>query len=245
MISLQELVLDDGYRFGLGAFETILVKRGKGTLLSYHMERLKTGLDTLGIPMPISLEEELDHRIRRMPEEKDVIRVSVSQNNIVWEIRKNPYTQQQYVQGFALTYSSVRRNDTSPMTGVKSLNQGDNILQRRWALHRGFDEVVFLNFKGEIAEGTVSNLFFVSDGKLYTPSTDCGLLEGTVRRWLIEKYDVNEISILPQDMNSFQEMFVTNALLGIMPVRQVNTVIFSERRVTDELLDNYRKMIEE
>jgi len=61
----------------------------------------------------------------------------------------------------------------------------------------------------------------------------------------IKKEGVNGISILPQDMNSFQGIFVTNALFGNMPVRQVNTVIFSERRVTDELLDNYRKMIEE
>ena len=245
MSSSPEFILDDGYRVGLGAFETIFVKKSKGILLSYHMERLKNGLDALGIPMPTPLMEEMNNLIRRMPEDKDVIRVSVSENNMVWETRKNPYTQQQYVQGFALTYSSVRRNETSPLNGIKSLNQGDNVLQRRLALHRGFDEVVFLNLKREITEGTVSNLFFVSDGKLYTPSADCGILAGTVRRWLIEKYDVNEISILPQDMDSFQEMFVTNALLGIMPVRQVNTLIFTEQRVTNQLLDNYRKMTEE
>lgn len=245
MSALQEYVLDDGYRFGLGVYETIFIKKRKGILITYHLDRLKAGLDVLGIPMPVSLEEELDHRIQRMPEEKDVIRVSVSQDNTVWEMRKNPYTQQQYAKGFTLVYSTVRRNETSPMTGIKSLNQGDNILQRRWALNRGFDEAVFLNSNGEITEGTVSNLFFVSDGKLYTPPVECGLLAGTVRRWLIEKFDVNEISIFPQDMNAFQEMFVTNALLGIMPVRQADSVIFPERRVTNELLGHYKKMTEE
>lgn len=245
MNPLNDFVLDDGYRFGLGAFETISVKNGKGILLSYHMERLKNALGILGIPMPVSLQEEIDHHIRWMPEDKDVLRVSVSQNNTVWEMRKNAYTKQQYAQGFSMMYSSVRRNETSQMTGIKSLNQGDNILQRRLALRSGFDEVVFLNSKGELTEGTVSNLFFVSDKRLYTPGTDCGLLAGTMRRWLIEKYDAKEIHILPQDVESFQEMFVTNALLGIMPVRQLNTVIFSERTVTDELLDLYRKMTEE
>ncbi len=242
MNTLNTFVLDDGYRFGLGAFETLSVKNGKGILLSYHMERLKNALDTLGIPMPVSLQEETEQHIRRMPENKDVLRVLVSQNNTVWEMRKNTYTKEQYAQGFSLMYSSVRRNETSQMTGIKSLNQGDNILQKRLALCNGFDEAVFLNSKGELTEGTVSNLFFVSNKRLYTPATNCGLLAGTVRRWLIEKYDAKETHILPQDVESFQEMFITNALLGIMSVRQLGMVIFSERTVTDEILDLYRKI---
>lgn len=242
MKPLNDFVLDDGYRFGLGVFETIAVKNGKGILLPYHLERLKNALDTLEIPMPVSFEETLAYRIRRVPVDKDVLRVTVSQNNTVWETRKNAYTTEHYSRGFSLMYSSVRRNETSLMTGIKSLNQGDNILQRRLALLSGFDEAVFLNSKGELTEGTVSNLFFVSDKRLYTPDTNCGLLAGTVRRWLIEKYDVKEIHILPNDLESFQEMFITNALLGIMPIYRLGALIFPERTVTHELLDLYRKM---
>lgn len=245
MNSLTDFVLDDGYRFGLGAFETISVKNRKGILLSYHLERLNNALDTLEISMPVSFEETMAHHIRRMPADKDVLRVAVSQNNAVWETRKKTYTQEQYQQGFSLKYSSVRRNETSPMTGIKSLNQGDNILQRRLALRSGFDEAVFLNSKGELAEGTVSNLFFVSEKRLYTPVLECGLLAGTVRRWLIENYDVQEIHILPDDLESVQEMFITNALLGIMPVYRLGTLIFPERIVTDKILSLYRKMTEE
>jgi len=241
----EDFVLDDGYRFGLGAFETISVKNGKGILLPYHLERLKNALEMLEIPMPVSFEEKMAYYIRQMPLDKDVLRVAVSQNNTVWETRKNPYAKEQYTRGFSLMYSSVRRNDTSPMTGIKSLNQGDNILQRRLALRSGFDETVFLNSKGELTEGTVSNLFFVSDKRLYTPATNCGLLAGTVRRWLIEKYDAKEIRILPNDLESFQEMFITNALLGIMPIYRLDTLIFPERTVTHEFLDLYRKMTEE
>lgn len=241
----NDFVLDDGYRFGLGAFETISVKNGKGLLLPYHLERLKNALDTLEIPVPSDLEEKMAYHIRRMSADKDVLRVTVSQDNTVWEMRKNAYTQERYLQGFSLMYSSVCRNETSSMTGIKSLNQGDNILQRRLALRCGFDEAVFLNSKGELTEGTVSNLFFVSDQQLYTPAKNCGLLAGTVRRWLIEKYDAKEIRILPNDLESFQEMFITNALLGIMPVYRFGSLIFPERTVTHELLDLYRKMTEE
>jgi len=139
----------------------------------------------------------------------------------------------------------VRRNETSPLTRIKSLNQGDNILQRRLAAQRGFDEAIFLNSRGELTEGTATNLFFVLDRRLYTPATDCGLLAGTVRRWLIEKHGAQEIRLLPRDLPSFQEMFITNAVLGIMPVRRFGADVFSGRLITNELLDQYRKMARE
>ncbi|AFM39355.1 branched-chain amino acid aminotransferase/4-amino-4-deoxychorismate lyase [Desulfosporosinus acidiphilus SJ4] len=244
MRPLNDFVLDDGYRLGLGAFETISVKNGKGILLPYHLERLLNALDTLEIPMPLSLEEDIAYHISRMPVNEDVLRISVSQNNTVWETRKNAYTNEHYTQGFSLIFSSTRRNETSPLTGIKSLNQGDNFLQRRLALRSGYDEAVFLNSKGELTEGTVSNLFFISNKQLYTPAANCGLLAGTVRRWLLENYDVKEIHILPNDLESFQEMFISNALLGIMPVFRLGTHNFPERTVTYELLDLYRKMTE-
>lgn len=244
MKPINNFVLDDGYRFGLGAFETISVKNGKGIFLPYHLERLQNALETLEIPMPVSFEEKMADHIRRMPADQDVLRVTVSQHNTVWETRKNPYTEEQYAQGFSLLVSLVRRNETSPLTGIKSLNQGENVLQRRLALRCGFDEAVFLNSKGELTEGTVANLFFVADKRLYTPALSCGLLAGTVRRWLIEKYEAREIHILPHDLESFQEVFITNALLGVMPVCRLGAVIFSQRSVTDELSDLYRKMTE-
>ena len=244
MKPLNDFVLDDGYRFGLGAFETIYVKNGEGILLPYHLERLQNALAALEIPMPVSFEDKMAYHIRQMPLDKDVLRVAVSQYNTVWETRKNPYTQEQYTRGFSLLYSSVRRNETSPLTAIKSLNQGDNILQRRAALYRGFDEAVFLNSKGELTEGTVSNLFFVADKRLYTPDTNCGLLAGTVRRWLIEKYNAKEIHLRTKELGFFQEMFITNSLLGIMPVCRLDTLIFPERTVTYELLELYWKMTE-
>lgn len=240
MKPINDFVLDDGYRFGLGSFETISVQNGHGIFLSYHLERLKNALETLEIPIPVFLEEKTADHIRRMPADQDVLRVAVSQHNTVWEMRRNPYTEEQYAQGFSLMFSPVRRNETSPLTGIKSLNQGDNILQKRLALRNGFDEAIFLNSKGELTEGTVSNLFLVADKRLYTPALSCGLLAGTVRRWLIEKTKAQEVYILPDDLESFQEMFITNALLGIMPVCRLGALIFPERTVTDELLDLYR-----
>ena len=77
-----------------------------------------------------------------------------------------------------MDFSSVRRNETSPLTAYKTLNYGDCILENRQAHGLGMNERIFLNTKGQISEGTVSNIFFVRSGKLYTPDLSCGLLPG-------------------------------------------------------------------
>lgn len=242
MNDCNEFVLDDGYRFGMGAFETISVKNGKAILLSYHIERLGKSLNKLEIPMPEDFEEKMAFHISQMDGSKDVLRVSVSKDNTVWETRKNPYTKEQYARGFSLMLTDVRRNETSMLTGIKSLNQGDNVLERRMAMKKGFDEAVFLNFNDEFTEGSFSNLFFVAGKRIYTPAANCGLLEGTLRRWLIKMCDIEEICIHQNDLYYFQEIFITNSLLGVMPVAQFGTHYFPERRIINELMDLYRNI---
>ncbi len=242
MNDFNEFVLDDGYRFGIGAFETISVKKGKAVLLSYHIERLGKALDTLEIPMPKDFEEKMAFHVSQMDGSKDVLRVAVSKDNTIWETRKNPYTKEQYARGFSLMLSDVRRNETSLLTGIKSLNQGDNVLQRRIAMKKDFNEAVFLNFKEEFTEGSFTNLFFVAGKRIYTPAADCGLLEGTVRRWLIKMCDIEEVCIHKNDLPCFQEIFITNSLLGVMPVTQFDTLYFPERRVTNELMELYQNI---
>ena len=242
MKDFDEIVLDDGYRFGMGAFETISVKKGKAILLPYHIERLGNALDTLRIPMPRDFEEKMAFYVHQMDGSKEVLRVAVSMNNTVWETRKNLYTKEQYARGFSLIPSTVRRNETSLLTGIKSLNQGDNVLQRRMAMEKGFDEAVFLNSREEFTEGTFSNLFFVADKRIYTPAANCGLLEGTIRRWLIRMCDIEETCIHKDDLDSFQEVFITNSVLGVMPVAQFGNLKFPERTVTNELMDLYQNI---
>mgnify|MGYP000553325310 FL=1 len=65
-----------------------------------------------------------------------------------------------------MDFSSVRRNETSPLTAYKTLNYGDCILEKRGAGKAGVDERIFLNTRGELAEGTLSNVFFLKEGKL-------------------------------------------------------------------------------
>ena len=85
----------------------------------------------------------------------------------------------------------------------------------------------------------MTNLFFVREGHLITPPLSCGLLPGTVRDYLISRYDVEERVILPEEARDFDEAFVTNALMGMMPVCQLDDIAFGEKSVWEAVWRDY------
>jgi 4-amino-4-deoxychorismate lyase len=234
------MILDEGYMFGLGAFETIDVRNGKAVLLPYHLERLEKARTFFQIQQPVT-EEIIVNHLTEQNFKNGVLKVMLSAENLTMTTRANPYTPERYEAGFCVTRSSVLRNESSPLTYMKTFNYGDNILEKRKAAQQGFDEIVFLNTKGEFTEGACTNLFFVKNRTLYTPSAHCGLLAGTVRRYLMEHYPVIETEILPNEIDSYDEIFLTNALMGIMPVRQFENQTYTKHPVAYQLLEEYRQ----
>lgn len=213
----MKILLDEGYQFGLGAFTTVSVEHGKPLLLSWHLERLCDSLKMLGIEQTVS-EEEVGAFLKERDAEHHALKIMVSGQNKLMTLRENPYTGKRIEQGFRLALSSVYRNETSPLVRHKTFNYGDCILEKRRAARLGADEVIFQNSRGELCEGSVSNLFFACGGKLYTPPVSCGLLPGILRRFLMERADVTETRLRMEDAAEMDECFVTNSLMGIMPV---------------------------
>ena len=167
----------------------------------------------------------------------------LTKENEVFSLRTNHYTPEKYEKGFYMDISEVKRNETSPLVYHKTMNYGDCILEKRNAAAAGMDERLFLNTKEQISEGTVSNVFFVRKGVICTPEVSCGLLPGILREYLCESEEVKETDIYVQDLKRYQECFVTNSLMGIMPVRQIGGVRFEEDTVTKELMKKYQKNI--
>lgn len=87
----------------------------------------------------------------------------------------------------------------------------------------------------------MSNLFFIKNGQLYTPPIEAGLLPGIVRAYLCSRYDVVERAIVPDEIGTFDECFITNSLMGIMAVRQFGDYAFpvSEKTQTAVLFQRY------
>lgn len=242
-----KVIADDGFYFGIGLFETIFVQDGECHNLSYHLTRLKNSADKLGLLPPDldRLEEAISAKAKNLYEEdyessRQVLKVTYTKENLEITSRAYSYTSRDFARGFVLKLSPVLRNETSPFTYVKSLNYGDNILEKRRAHAEGFDEPYFLNSKGELTEGATSNLFLIKDGQLFTPSIECGLLAGTMREFLLDQlagssYCCHLKHLTRQDLLDADEVFITNALLGIMPVCKVDGLSKDCRKITEEI----------
>lgn len=266
----MKITLDEGFQFGLGAFETIAVEAGKPIFLDKHLKRLERAAEFLHLgtlsergitekqilryleeqaQLPESRENLAN--MMQLPESREnfsnithcALKIMLSKENVVFSMRANPYTPERYEKGFVLDISPVKRNETSSLVYHKTMNYGDCILEKRNAAAAGVDERLFLNTKDQICEGTVSNIFFVKQGKLYTPDTRCGLLPGILREYICETQHVEEAIIYPKDLKEYEECFVTNSLMGIMPVRQIEETLFTEEKVTQTLLAKYQKLI--
>ncbi len=261
---IMDIQLDDGLQFGLGVFETICLKNGKPVLLDWHLERIRHSMEALAIDQYITETEVLQWLQTELAQNREAsaktdpspnrtasaktdpfpdlsaMKLLITQKNKLMLLRSNPYTEERIREGFRLGISPIRRNETSPLVYHKTLNYGDNILEKRRTKDLSVDEVLFLNTRGELTEGSTTNLFLVKEGRLLTPSVSCGLLPGIMRRFVLEHFPCEEGILYPDDLIQAEECFVTNSLMGIMPVRRPGEPHPVPGPVTEQIMEQYR-----
>ncbi len=203
----MQITLDEGYQFGLGLFETIAVERGKPLLLPWHLERLADSMEELGIHQHVD-EASILSWLSEKNASHHALKIMVSDENLLYTLRPNPYTEIQIQAGFHLSYSSIYRNETSPLVRHKTLNYGDCILEKRRAKTLCLDESIFCNSRGEICEGTTTNA-----QPLYK-----------------------------EDVLHMDGCFVTNSLMGVMPVHTLDQKRFSRDALSDACLNACRAL---
>ena len=238
--------LDEGYSFGLGLFETILLYKGKLVFLDEHLARINKSITDLELKIEKLKKNEVFQYLNNNKNtlEYEVLKIVLSEKNRIFLKREYTYTEKDYQKGFSLNISKVRRNESSIFTFHKTLNYGDNILEKRKSKKLGYDEPIFLNSKNQITEGATSNIFVVVEDKIYTPKLSCGLLNGIVRQYIISNYDVIEKEIDIEFLNNADEIFLTNSLFGIMPVSNLEKKIFKSQKLGKNILQNYKKYLE-
>ena len=228
-------VEDRGLLHGLGLFETILVYEGRPALLTPHLERLAASARELGLPLPA--EGELVKGVESVIREGNIIYGGVrltltagpeggSPGVVVAPRPRHPYREEDYRRGWRATRLPWTRCAQNPVYRHKTINFAENMLARRWVSSRGYDEGLFVNTAGHLTEGTVTNLFVFNGESLFTPPLSDGLLPGVVRRVVLELARENgihtmETSLLPEDLLRSREAFLTNSLLGLMPLIEI------------------------
>ena len=230
--------LDGGFYFAQGVFETILIKK-EAIFLEEHINRLNKSIDIMNLGEHIDIKF-IKNFIKVEKLKNIVLKIVVTEKNIVFSTRKIKYSKEDYKNGFKIKLSSVLRNPTSNMTYIKSLSYNENLYEYNKANKEGFNEVVFLNIYGNIAEGATSNIFIIKDKKIYTPKISDGILPGVVRNWVIENFKVCEKHLNKKDLYSADEVFITNSVLGIMKVVQ-----FEEKKYNTNVAEKIRSEYEQ
>jgi branched-chain amino acid aminotransferase len=263
-------VFDHGFLYGDGIYETMRAYGGKFFLLNKHLARLKRSAKALSLKLPLPLDkigEALAESLNINKLEDAYVRLHISRGP--GEIGLDPalctaptmvivakpfhdYPAHYYERGVSVAIVKTRRNHPLALDpAIKGTNFLNNILAKIEAIKAGVYEGIMLNWEGYVAEGTVSNIFMVKKGVLYTPHTDTGILEGVTRAFILrlakrKKITIRETRIPPKSLLAADECFITNTTLEVMPVTTINQKPVRSGRpgpVTDLLHQEYRKEV--
>ena len=213
------LLPDEGLFFGRGVFETIRIGLTPW-FLPEHIARLNHGAAALGLSRHIETTV-LSRFVTDNALHDCALRVSLTAENLILSTRPVPYTQAEREAGIRVTMGLGRRNPFDPLVGLKTMSYAANQLERERASDAGCREAILLNTENYLAEGSASNLFFVRNGVVCTPSVACGLLPGIVRMFVLSALPVEEGLYGLDALTSADEVFLTNSLMGVMGVREL------------------------
>lgn len=227
--------LDDrGLLLGDGLFETILAVDGELVLFDRHIDRLRAGCAFLDLPRPDAT------ATRRLCEGalgdtgmttgrvavrltltagsggRGLDRPEAPEPHIFATVSRAPKPEG----AIGLWTSSVRRNEQSPASRLKTLSYLDNVLARREAAP---SEALMLNTGGMVACAAAANVFWVKEDRLFTPALDCGVLDGVMRREVIARAPAHGLSVRegrfpPEHLADAETVFITNSLIGVRRV---------------------------
>ena len=263
-------VFDRGFLYGDGIFETLRVYETHLLCLHRHIRRLRQSCEVLGLRLPTPeppWKTLLCELVQRNHLEHSMIRITISRGvgslgleptdgtdpTVVLCPRPLPQlTKEQWKQGVTLTIVNTRRQPSSALPShIKSLNYLNNILAKQEAVTAQTFDGLFLNTDGSLCECTTSNIFFIKDQHLYTPSLECGILPGITRNIVLELARardrvVHEGIYRPEDLMNADECFLTNTAFGILPVSRIETTLLAsgrERLMTNMIRQMYERYI--
>ncbi|MDO8746891.1 MAG: branched-chain-amino-acid transaminase [Thermodesulfovibrionales bacterium] len=264
-------VFDHGFLYGDGVFETMRAYNGTVFMIEEHIQRLFRSASLIGLDIKRdkdSIKTTVYETISKNSLKDAYIRVTVSRGTgpigldpdlckepafiiIAEEFREYPAAY--YQNGIKTIIAETRRNIKEAINPqIKSLNFLNNILAKIEAKKKNAYEALMLNAQGYLAEGTISNLFFVlsqyEKTVLCMPSLDCGILDGITRNIVLElaqksSIPTKESKFKKEDIYRASEVFITNTTMEIMPVCAVDSVSYQVGTVTKLLHKAYKENV--
>jgi 4-amino-4-deoxychorismate lyase len=246
--------------FGEGLFETFRVYKGrKLAFVKDHLDRMAAGCHFFAFQF--SVKEAIDalkSAVAEIPPDTEArLRLNLicygdhdvekTELRTSWEPLKKLSIQQG--PGVKLGLAPFQRFSDSPLVRFKTTSYLENIFVFTWARRQGFFDALFTNERGEITEGSITNVFFLRKGHVFTPPTDAGVLPGVIRKQIIKVartlgFSLTESTVTPADLKRFDGVLVTNSVIEILPVRTVGDTDFGVPEMIETLREGYRKRLE-
>lgn len=247
-----------GFLHGFGVFETMRSYHGRMICFSRHLERIKEASKLIGINFPYSRS-----RVKAIIKElvkinglKDA-RVRLTswkaerKNILITAKRYHPPAFREYKRGFSAGVSRFRQDQDSFLARLKTTNRIIYELSLQEARENGFNEGIILNNRGYITEASRSNIFLVKEGKIFTPCPECGCLKGITRGLIFDfarkdNLKIYEGNFTLADLQGADEAFLTNSLMGVMPLVRVEKALIAKGitgRITRHLIRRYNFLL--
>ncbi len=228
-----------GLMNGWGVFSTLRIYDGVPFAWERHWARMEYDAARMRIPFPedpLWLEENLRRLIEANHALNATLRVVVVRNrgglyegpSLSRDFDVIAFTAPVKAWGDGARLGMVRnaRYAASEFAGAKILSWSENLTRYERAREQGYDEVILLNERGEIAECTSANIFVVRDSHVWTPPLSSGCLPGVTRAVLLETAKVTEKTTFPSDLDTADEVFISSTTRELLPVISVAETFF-------------------
>lgn len=256
---------DRGLLYGDGLFETMAVRNGHIKLWESHWQRLIFGCKRLSIELPdkSTIEKEIDILIESNNETLFIIKLIVTrgegQRGYRFEKNQNTtrilsshvwpdYLEKYQTEGVDVCYCETKLSENEKLAGIKHLNRLEQVLARNeW--DDEFQEGLMSTAQGNVIEGTMSNFFAVQNNKIFTPCLSLCGVEGVMRKYVIKAakekgYPIYEKDFSKAELEQADELFLTNSLFGIWPIKVIGKTRFTKvGNITKDLQDEINKYV--
>lgn len=256
-------VLTHGLHYASAVFEGERAYGGEIFKLTEHTQRLHDSATILGFKIPYSVAE-IDQACRDLLKMQgfsdayvrpiawrgsESMGVSAQSNRIncaiaIWQW-PSYFDPEQKLKGIRLDVAEYRRPDprTAPSKSKAAGLYMICTLSKHAAEAKGYADAMMLDWRGQVAEATGANIFFVKDGALHTPTPDC-FLDGITRRTIIELarrrgIAVHERAIMPEELDGFEQAFLCGTAAEVTPVAEIGQWRFTVGDITRTLMNDY------
>ena len=260
-------VLSHGLHYGSSVFEGVRAYEGEIFKLNEHTERLFDGTRTLGMKIPFS-EAEINQACIDVLAANDItdgylrpvawrgsemMAISAQDTQIHVAIAAWPWPQyfspESRMQGISLKTAEWRRPppESAPVFAKAAGLYMICTMSKHAAEAEGYQDSLMLDWRGQVAECTGANIFFVFDGVIHTPTPDC-FLDGITRRTTIDLarargYKIVERAIMPEEIKDAEEIFITGTAVEVTPISKIDDMTFKVQDITRNLMNDYDSLV--